>query len=112
MATRRKVVQNHSALTKGFTLADHQIVVRPIVSEKGTHLAERHNIYCFEVHAQATKAEIKRAVEHLFDVKVQDVRTQLRKGKPKRFRKQQEYKLPTWKKALVLLSEEHRITLF
>ena len=112
MATRNKVVQNHSAIRKGFKLEDHQVIVRPIVSEKGTHLAERHNTYCFEVHTQATKAEIKRAVEHLFEVKVLDVRTQLRKGKPKRFKKQKEYMLPNWKKAYVLLSEEHRITLF
>lgn len=92
-------------------LAAHQIVVRPLITEKGTHLVERHNTYLFQVHPQATKADVKKAVEELFDVHVLDVRTIRRKGKPKRYKMHQAHKADT-KRALVELSENDRIALF
>lgn len=95
----------------GLTLEPHQIVIRPLVTEKGTHLVERYNTYLFQVHAQATKEEIGKAVEELFDVKVVDVRTMNRKGKPKRFKMKMSH-LQDVKRALVKLSENDRITLF
>ena len=62
-------------------LDPYQVVLRPLVTEKGTHLSERHNAYTFEVNAQATKTDIKKAVEELWDVRVVGVRTQNRIGK-------------------------------
>lgn len=92
-------------------LAPTHIVLRPIVSEKGTHLVERHNTYAFRVHPLADKDAIKRAVEELFSVTVVSVRTQSRKGKPRRFRGRIS-RGKDWKKAYVTLSQADRINLF
>lgn len=92
-------------------LEHHQVLLAPIVTEKGTHLVERHNAYAFRVHKLATKTQIKDAVEYLFDVRVLDVRTQNRVGKSRRF-KASKGKTSAWKKAYVTLSQEHRIALF
>jgi hypothetical protein len=54
----------------GLQLTPHQVVVRPLVTEKGVHKSTRHNRYAFEVHPMATKSEIKAAIEDLFNVKV------------------------------------------
>ena len=62
------------------------MILRPLITEKGTHLSERHNAYTFEVNPLATKTEIKEAVEELFNVQVADVRTQNRRGKKRRYR--------------------------
>jgi large subunit ribosomal protein L23 len=93
------------------TLEPYQIVLHPLVTEKGTHLSERHNAYTFAVSTMATKSEIKKAVEELWSVRVVDVRTQNRKGKPRRHR----FKLGhtvAWKKAIVQLHPEDRIAFF
>ena len=95
----------------GPTLEAHQIVIAPIVSEKVTHLVERRNTYAFQVHKLATKAEIKAAVEKLFEVRVLDVRTQNRQGKVRRARSGKG-RQASWKKAYVTLPDEHRISLF
>ncbi len=92
-------------------LQSHQVIVRPLVTEKGMHRATRHNAYAFEVNRLATKADVRRAVEELFNVKVLDVRTQNRKGKPRRARFRQG-NTQDWKKAIVKLDAEHRINLF
>src|SRR3954468_6351178 len=97
--------------TVGPNLAYHQIVVAPMVSEKVTHLVERRNTYGFQVHPLANKHQIKEAVEKLFDVHVVQVRTQVHRGKRRRF-KQGYGMTATWKKAYVTLSEKDRITLF
>jgi large subunit ribosomal protein L23 len=92
-------------------LKPHQIILRPLVTEKGMHRSTRNNAYAFEVHVLATKADVQRAVEELFDVSVLQVRTQTRKGKPRRTR----FKFGNtghWKKAIVTLDKEHRIELF
>ncbi len=47
----------------GPVLEPYQVILRPLITEKATHLAERHNAYTFEVHGQANKTEIKAAVE-------------------------------------------------
>lgn len=95
----------------GVTLEPYQIVYRPLVTEKGTHLSERYNSYTFEVNAQATKTDIKRAVEELWDVRVAKVRTQNRRGKPRRTRMARGH-TSDWKKAIVQLHEEDRISFF
>lgn len=95
----------------GLELGAHQILLRPLVTEKGVHRATRNNQYAFEIHRQATKQDVKRAVEELFNVKVEKVRTQTRKGKLRRYRYRYG-RTSDWKKAIVQLHEEHRIDFF
>ena len=70
--------------TTTINLEPHQIIVRPLVTEKGMHRSTRNNAYAFEVHRLATKTDVRRAVEELFNVTVLAVHTQNRKGKPRR----------------------------
>jgi large subunit ribosomal protein L23 len=93
-------------------LEPYQIVLRPLVTEKGYHRAEHQNTYYFEVHQLANKKQIKEAVEFLFDVKVADVRTQNRKGKRTRNRRGVYGYRQNWKKALVKLDAESKISYF
>ena len=95
----------------GIRLEPHQILLRPLVTEKGVHRATRHNQYAFEIHRDATKSDVKRAVEELFDVKVTKVRTQNRKGKIRRYRWRYG-RTSDWKRAIVQLDPEHRIDFF
>ena len=98
-------------LTSKITLEPHQVIVRPLVTEKGMHRSTRNNAYAFEVHNLATKTDIRRAVHELFNVTVLAVHTQTRKGKPRRTR----FRSGTtgnWKKAIVTLDKEHRIDFF
>ena len=95
----------------GLQLAPHQIILRPLVTEKGMHRSTRYNQYAFEVNPLSDKESIKEAVESLFNVKVDKVRTQSRKGKPRRYR----FRYGTtknWKKAIVTLDKEDRIEFF
>lgn len=92
-------------------LEPYQIILRPVVTEKGYHKAERYNAYTFEVNRLAGKADIRHAVEELFDVKVVRVNTQNRKGKPRRTRNRVGH-TKAWKKAIVTLDPEHRIDFF
>ncbi|TWT83696.1 50S ribosomal protein L23 [Planctomycetes bacterium CA13] len=92
-------------------LEPHQILLRPLVTEKGVHRASRNNQYAFQVHRDATKLDVKRAVEELFHVKVEKVRTQNRKGKIRRYR-YRSGRTNDWKKAIVALHEDHRIDFF
>jgi large subunit ribosomal protein L23 len=95
----------------GLTLEPHQIIVRPLVTEKGMHRSTRCNAYAFEVNKLATKADVRRAVEDLFSVTVLKVHVQNRKGKPRRTRFRQGH-TKDWKKAVVTLDPEHRIDFF
>jgi large subunit ribosomal protein L23 len=95
----------------GPKLEPYQVVLRPLITEKATHLSEKHNAYTFEVSPLATKTEIKQAVEALFHVKVQDVRTQNRRGKMRRYRLKAG-RMRNWKKAIVKLDPEHRIDFY
>ncbi len=92
-------------------LNPYQVILRPLVTEKGTELSERHNAYTFEVHQKADKTDIKGAVEEIWNVRVRKVRTQNRKGKPRRHKMSQGY-TKSWKKAIVELHEEDRIAFF
>lgn len=82
----------------------YQIIKGPLVTEKGTLQKEMANQYAFRVDRRAKKAEIKVAVERIFNVKVARVRTHNMRGKVKRFR-QHPTRRPHWKKALVTLKE-------
>src|SRR6476659_10038050 len=95
----------------GPKLEPYQVVLRPLITEKATHLSERHNAYTFEVNLLATKTEIKSAIETLFNVKVLNVRTQNRRGKPRRYRQKIGW-MRRWKKAIVSLYEEYRIDFY
>ena len=91
--------------TRGPKLQPHQVIVRPLITEKGTHQFTHHNAYPFEVNPWATKDQIKAAVEELFSVRVKKVRTQQRLGKKRRYR----FKVGTmsrWKKAIVTLHKD------
>ena len=88
-----------------------QVLVAPIVSEKATMAAEKHNQVLFKVLRDATKPEIKKAVETLFDTKVADVRVARVHGKVKR---QGRYsgRRPDWKKAFVVLKKGEKMVEF
>ena len=92
-------------------MKDHNIIVKPLITEQGTHLAGKVSAYAFEVNKDANKMQIKGAVERLYSVKVTDVRTANRKGKPRR-RGRFMGKTSDWKKAVVVLGEEYHIDLF
>jgi large subunit ribosomal protein L23 len=87
------------------------VIIKPLVTEKSTHLQQTRNAYAFQVHRDANKPEIKKAVEAIYNVKVVDVRTMNRKGKPRRTK----FKMThgsDWKRAIVVLDENSRIELF
>ena len=87
------------------------IVRKALITEKGTALREVRNQYHFEVARDANKIEIRHAIEAIFSVKVDHVRTMQMRGKVKR---QGRYlgKRSDWKKAIVTLLPEQKIELF
>ena len=82
----------------------HQIIRRPLITEKGTDITTDHNGYVFMVAADANKVQIAKAVEELFEVRVEKVRTMVRKGKAKG-RGPRAFVRPDWKRAIVTLAE-------
>ena len=96
---------------RGPKLEPHQVVLQPLVTEKGTHQFTRYNAYTFQVNLWATKTQIKHAVEELFNVRVEKVRTQMRLGKKRRHRFKVG-RMSNWKKAIVKLHPEHKIEFF
>src|SRR5438874_6870748 len=96
---------------RGPKLESYQVVLRPLITEKGTHQFTHHNAYPFQVNLWATKTQIKHAVEELFGVRVLKVRTLMRLGKKRRYRFRMG-RLSNWKKAVVTLHEEDRIEFF
>lgn len=95
------------ATQQAIDLKHFDVVVKPIITEKTTLIAE-HNQVVFEVAKTATKPEIKAAVEALFDVKVESVNTLVSKGKTKRW-KGKPYRRSDAKKAVVTLAEGQTI---
>jgi large subunit ribosomal protein L23 len=81
----------------------HQIIVRPIVTEKSMVATEESNIIAFEVNVKANKIQVKRAIEELFDVKVSEVRLMNVRGKVKRLGRNVG-KRRDWRKAYVKLA--------
>ena len=86
----------------------YRIIRRPRVTEKGLRMVERSRAYPFEVDRDANKVEIRQAVEAIFDVKVESVRTMNMLGKYKRMGRHLGRR-PMWKKAIVVLKEGHAI---
>ncbi|MAE74510.1 MAG: 50S ribosomal protein L23 [Bdellovibrionaceae bacterium] len=86
------------------------VIKKPLITEKNSLLAEQ-NIYAFEVDTKATKTDIREAVEKSFNVKVENIRTQICRGRGRRTRfglSRPKY----WKKALVKLKANEKISLF
>jgi large subunit ribosomal protein L23 len=89
----------------------YEVIRRPLITEKSTLLKENQRTLCFEVHRDATKPEIKKAVEQLFSTKVAAVRVSNVHGKVKR---QGRYagQRPDWKKAYVVLKKDEKMIEF
>ena len=92
-------------------MENYDIVIRPLITEQSMHFANVKNAYSFEVNKKANKIEIRNAVEKLYNVKVKEVRTANRKGKPRR-RGRNFGITSSWKKAVVVLDPEYHIDLF
>jgi large subunit ribosomal protein L23 len=92
-------------------MTPHQIIVRPLVTEKSSDLTERNNQYSFEVADHANKIEIKKAIEMVFGVRVAGVRTQVVRGNLRRVG-QYYGRRPGWKKAIVTLHPDDSIDLY
>ena len=88
-----------------------EVIRRPLVTEKTTIDKETRNTLVFEVHRDATKPDIKKAVEKLFSVKVEQVRTANLPGKLRRQGRYSGHR-PDWKKAFVLLKEGEKMIEF
>ena len=88
----------------------HSLIIKPLLTEKSTELAEKSNQYHFKVAKDSNKIEIKQAIEKVFNVKVRKINTLNFKGKEKRVR----YKIgrtASWKKAIVTLEEGYSINI-
>lgn len=88
----------------------HDIIVSPILTEKGTMLTEKENKYLFKVAINSNKIEIKRAVEAIFKVNVTKVNTVVVAGKEKRVRRELG-RTSDYKKAIVTVKQGEKIDL-
>mgnify|MGYP001195153952 FL=1 len=89
----------------------HQILIRPIITERATVLTERFNQFVFQVERKANKYQIRSAVESVYGVKVKKVATMIVPGKTKR-RGANTGKRPHWKKAIITLQQGENIDFF
>ncbi|MGD9844247.1 MAG: 50S ribosomal protein L23 [Variibacter sp.] len=96
-----------SSSSKSIEPRHYDVVLSPVITEKATMASERNQVI-FRVAKNATKEQVKEAVEKLFDVKVKSVNTLIRKGKKRTFRGVRG-QLSDVKKAIVTLVEGHRI---
>jgi large subunit ribosomal protein L23 len=92
-------------------LDDCNVIIRPLITEQGTHFANVKGAYSFEVNKRANKAQIKKAVEKAYGVKVSKVRTANRRGKYRR-KGRSSGLTASWKKAVVFLKPDYHIDLF
>ena len=98
----------------------HEVLLRPVVTEKTTYQSDAHNQYTFEVHLKANKMLVTQAVEQIFNVTVQEVRVinvAAHRSRNPRSRimgkkAKQKVRKPGWKKAIVKLAEGERLELF
>jgi len=93
----------------------HNVVIRPLLTEKMTELTEKYNQYGFIVDINANKIEIAKAIEDRFEVNVESVNTIRHKGKTKtQFTRRGRFsgRTPRYKKAIVTLKEGQTIDLF
>ena len=89
----------------------HRTIVRPLITEKTSAAYQNRGEYVFEVHPDATKTQIRSAIEQLFAVKVTGVWTSNQRGKIKRMGTNVGRR-PNWKKAIVKLREGDTIEIF
>ncbi|HHV34217.1 MAG TPA: 50S ribosomal protein L23 [Syntrophomonadaceae bacterium] len=89
----------------------HDVIIKPLVTEKAVNLAQEQNKYTFYVDRKANKMEIKNAIEELFDVKVTAVNTMTVRGKKRRMGRF-EGLTPMRKKAIVSLDMDDTIDIF
>jgi large subunit ribosomal protein L23 len=93
-------------------MTPESVIMRPLVlTEKGNKLRETDNKYLFEVAREATKGDVKNAVEVLFSVTVTDVHTMVVRGRMRRMGRGSA-KTQNWKKAIVALKDGDKIELF
>jgi len=90
---------------------DYSVIIRPVITEQTTHFANTKGAYSFEVNKRANKAQIKKAVEKVYGVRVQKVRTANRIGKQRR-KGRTIGSTASWKKAVVFLRPDYHIDLF
>jgi large subunit ribosomal protein L23 len=88
-----------------------EVILRPVVTERSTIMADEQDAFTFIVAENANKIEIRRAVEELFDVKVRSVNTMRYRGKWRRVGRNYG-KRPSFKKAIVKLAEGERIDVY
>ena len=90
---------------------DYDVLIRPLLTEKITSIREVKNLLAFAVHKRATRIDIRRAIEKIFNVKVLSVNVVNVKGKPKR---QGRFlgKRSDWRKALVTLKPGEKVELY
>ncbi len=88
-----------------------EVIIKPHVSEKSLFSIEEDNRYTFVVAGDANKMEIKRAIEELFEVQVENVNTDNRPGRWKSMGVHRG-KTPNWKRAIIRLAEGDRIEIF
>ena len=88
-----------------------QVIIKPLVTEKATFQSGELNRYAFQVDRRANKTQIKRAIEELYNVRVQGVSTANRRGQTRR-NKFGYWNTPTIKRAIVKIHPEDRIELF
>jgi large subunit ribosomal protein L23 len=89
----------------------YEVIRRPLVTEKGVDKKEKERTLCFEIAPDANKTQVKAAVEKLFKVKVEDVRTASFEGKLRRRGRFAGYR-PDWKKAYVKLKKGQKVPEF
>lgn len=89
-------------------MTNFQVIRRPLVTEKGHDYKDNFRTLVFEVHGDANKTQVKAAVEKLFKVKVEEVRTATFEGKLRRRGRFAGYK-PDWKKAYVKLKTGQKV---
>jgi large subunit ribosomal protein L23 len=89
----------------------HEVLVRPLVTEKGIVKKEEERTLCFQVSRDANKIQVKQAVEKLFNVKVEEVRTANFDGKLRRRGRFAAYR-SNWKKAYVRIEEGQKVPEF
>jgi len=92
-------------------MAIHDVLIRPVVTEKGITKKDDERTLCFEVSRDANKILVKQAVEKLFSVKVEEVRTANFEGKLRRRGRFAGYR-PDWKKAYVKIAEGQKVPEF
>ncbi|GAB4219020.1 MAG: 50S ribosomal protein L23 [Candidatus Microgenomates bacterium] len=87
------------------------VILKPVLTEKATNLA-KENLYTFEVNLKSNKSQIKNAIEKIYNVKVDDVKTQIRKGKTKRVGRRMMPRRTQRKKIAFIKLKEGKIDIF